>query len=406
MRSIKIAVYLDQKLRAGGGYQQALNMILLFKSLSVDNCSIHYVTSHKNNVALLKSYGLEADYFPMPKWLEIVLRWRRSVTYPPFVKLIRRLAGRNTFEAYFVKNNVDLIYFLSPSEQALNLECLNYCFTVWDLCHRDDPEFPEVRNDRQFERREELYHQALPKATAVFADSEIGKSNIVKRYGIDDERVHILPFSPSVAVNSIVEDQDQHENMKHKYGLDCDYVFYPAQFWAHKNHVYILQAIAQLEREYDICLGAIFSGGGSTAQVNYVKGVAVELGLADRICFAGFVSNEEMPLLYLQSLALVMPTYFGPTNLPPLEAFRLGVPVCYPDKHGLREQVGDAALLMNLENPGCLATHLAELIQNDRLREDLISKGKIRFNQLDRFDRAAILENVFRSFYVRRQCWG
>ena len=73
--------------------------------------------------------------------------------------------------------------------------------------------------------------------------------------------------------------------------------------------------------------------------------------LEDQVRFTGFVSNEEINYLYSQSLALVMPTYFGPTNIPPLEAFKLNVPVLYSDLPGLRDQVNDAALLLNLNDP-------------------------------------------------------
>ena len=53
-----------------------------------------------------------------------------------------------------------------------------------------------------------------------------------------------------------------------------------------------------------------------------------------------------------------MPTYFGPTNIPPLEAFALGVPVLYSDLPGLKDQVGDSALLLDLNNPESMAQHM------------------------------------------------
>jgi hypothetical protein len=53
------------------------------------------------------------------------------------------------------------------------------------LCHRDFPEFPEVNYDREFERREQLYTKALKKAVAILTDSQIGKENVIRRYGID-----------------------------------------------------------------------------------------------------------------------------------------------------------------------------------------------------------------------------
>ena len=57
--------------------------------------------------------------------------------------------------------------------------------TVWDLAHRDDPEFPEVRWGNHFEERENHYRTTLPRAVAVIVDSEVGKDNVVKMSQLD-----------------------------------------------------------------------------------------------------------------------------------------------------------------------------------------------------------------------------
>ena len=120
----------------------------------------------------------------------------------------------------------------------------------------------------------------------------------------------------------------------------------------------------------------------------------------------GFVSDNEMIELYRQSLALVMPSYFGTTNIPPLEAFQLGTPVLYPNRLGLREQVGDAALLMDLKDPNSMATHLKDLFENKQKREKLISAGYQRLKYFDKFDRIKILKNIFEDFAYKRNSWG
>ena len=73
------------------------------------------------------------------------------------------------------------------------------------------------------------------------------------------------------------------------------------------------------------------------------------------LLFTGFISNIELISIYKMSLALVMPTFYGPTNIPPFEAFKLGTPVIYPDLDGLRDQVEDAGLLVDLYDPETLA---------------------------------------------------
>ena len=82
-----------------------------------------------------------------------------------------------------------------------------------------------------------------------------------------------------------------------------------------------------------------------------IKSYAKKLNIHNRLFLTGFIKDQELIALYKNAIALVMPTFFGPTNLPPLEAFNIGVPVIYPDINGLREQVEDAALLINLNDP-------------------------------------------------------
>ena len=101
-----------------------------------------------------------------------------------------------------------------------------------------------------------------------------------------------------------------------------------------------------------------------------------------------------------------MPTYFGPCNLPPLEAFALGVPVLYPDEPGLRDQVGDAALLMDLSEPRTMADHLISLLRTPGVSKQLCDKGTARLYALEGVDRVQILQSVIEGFQRKRMCWS
>jgi len=407
VRPIKLAVFLDQQLNAGGGYQQALNAVQLVRQLPKEICIPLFVTTVASNIAVLRSYGIEAHCLQMPKWRRAMLTLRGFIQWSPAFRLIRRIFGKNAVEGFFARHGVDLVYFTSPSGFAQDLESLNFIFTIWDLCHRDAPEFPEVRNDREFERREVLYKRTLTRSVAVLVDSEVGKQNVIHRYGVDDARVRVLPFSPAISTQlTEAEYEAGFIDIKSKYELDTDYVFYPAQFWPHKNHIYLLRGLKALEERYGVRIGAIFAGGDAGANLAHVKKATQDLGLSERVRFAGFVPNEEIPYLYRQSIALVMPTYFGPTNLPPLEAFSLGVPVLYPNKHGLREQVDDSALLMDLHDPVSLADHLANLVSDESLRNELISRGKRLICAESNEKRLDILAEIIDDYRDRRACWG
>jgi len=405
MRPLKLAVFIEHEISIGGNFQQALNNVLVVKNIPIDIAQVIFITTVEKNVEIFRTHGVEAVYLPVSRLVRVWLGIRNRLMLGPVWRFIQRIEKDNYLERVLKDYKVDLVYFTSQSALSVYLEQINYIYTLFDLCHRDFPEFPEVRSHGVFERRELYFQKTLSRAIAVFVDSDLGKKNVIRRYALDESRVYVMPFSPSTH-SDIGDDEylDKYIDIKLKYDLDVDYVFYPAQFWSHKNHVYLLDGIKALEIKHGLVIGAIFSGSDQD-NMAYVKQMAKERGLFDRVRFAGFVPDDEMPYLYRQSIALVMPTYFGPTNLPPLEAFRLKVPVLYSDLPGLREQVADAALLMDLQDPGSLAGHIVNLTNEDTLRQSLVEKGEARLAQLSGDNPEGALIAVLRRFQACRYCW-
>lgn len=70
-----------------------------------------------------------------------------------------------------------------------------------------------------------------------------------------------------------------------------------------------------------------------------------------------------------------MPTFFGPINIPQLEAFALGCPVITSNIYGIPEQVGDAALLVDPKNPEDIAEKIGKVWTDKKLGNSLIEKG-------------------------------
>ena len=303
-----------------------------------------------------------------------------------------------------------MIYFVSQSRYASYVHSINYIFTLFDLCHRDYPEFPEKRKNRTFEILENHFNKNLPRAVAILVESSLGKKNVVSKYRVDENRVHIFPMGPAPIINSLNFEKDNNlernfVNIKEKYDLKYDYVFYPAQFWAHKNHIYILEALNILKKENSLSIGAIFSGS-DMGNLSYIKSMTKIMNLEDRVRFVGFVSDEELISLYSNSVALVMPTYFGPTNIPPLEAFKLNVPVLYSDIPGLREQACKAALFLDLNDPKSLVLNLKKLLNSKNLRIEMINQGQLRLKELNlEQNNLNTLKNIIKDFKTIKHTW-
>ncbi|MDF2529161.1 MAG: mannosyltransferase [Gammaproteobacteria bacterium] len=395
---MKVAVFLEQDIQAGGGFQQALSTLLLLKELESSQLQFAVFTDNKANLPVLKSYGFDAHYFRFGLCQRVLMLlrrcfyWRRLIVSLPACK-------QNALDKLLHRHQIDLVYFTSPSSWALDLEDFNYIYTLWDLAHRDQMEFPEVRQNREFERREQLFRAVLPKATAILVDSAIGKLNASHRYGLDSERIWALPFLPSAQLY-----KESAVDIKKKYAIDGDYIYYPAQFWPHKNHVYIVDALALLKQAFQKKLHVIFSGSNK-GNLAYLLDYAKEKKVAEQVHYIGFAPSEELADLYKQSLALVMPTYFGPTNIPPLEAFALEVPVFYSDLPDLREQVEGTAILMNLRDPESLACSLNELILGKIDIKTLCQNGKNRLAKR-RENNLEMLNLIFENYQIKAKCWA
>ena len=136
----------------------------------------------------------------------------------------------------------------------------------------------------------------------------------------------------------------------------------------------------------------------------YIEHCAQKLNLSSQVHFLGFVDNEELPYLYKQSLALVMPTYFGPTNLPPEEASILECPILYSDLPDLKEQVIGRALLMDLKDPYDMARKLKKVINNDPEVKELVLQAKNDSNEKkERY--LEIQYEMFKDYNHKRSCW-
>jgi glycosyltransferase involved in cell wall biosynthesis len=138
----------------------------------------------------------------------------------------------------------------------------------------------------------------------------------------------------------------------------------------------LLAALASL-RERGITERLVLCGSDRGGR-DKINAAIRTLGLSDQISIIGFVESAELGALYRGAAALVMPSYFGPTNLPPLEAWAVGTPVIYPE--AFKAQAGDAAILFDYDDPRSLADAIVTL-RTDGTRERLRAAGHLRLAQ-------------------------
>lgn len=291
----------------------------------------------------------------------------------------------------------DLMLFAAPD--ARSLSGTPFIMAIHDLQHRLQRKWPEVSVGGEWEAREVLFRNAARNARAILVDSSVGREDVLDAYasfGLTEDRVWILPFVPRRFFSEL--SRMTVPDVRARFSLPDSFLFYPAQFWPHKNHITIIRALS-LMRQRGVHPPAVVFSGDVTGPLRSstfaeMKDAADVGGVGDLVTHLDYVADEEMVGLYSEATALIMPTFFGPTNIPVLEAWECGCPVITSGIRGIREQVGDAALLADPESPAELADAIARIITDSELRKELVRRGRERVGQHTQEDFSRTLMSV------------
>jgi glycosyltransferase involved in cell wall biosynthesis len=322
------------------------------------------------------------------------LRWlrRRLVNLrnglnpkPPTLRDPDVIKPRDDLRDCFLRAKLDLLLYTYPTPICFETG-MPYVTAVHDLQHRLQPEFPEVSANGEWESREYLFRNACRHATLIVAESEVGKEDVLNFYGpcgVTEDKIKVLPYLPATYLARKVSETER-QRVRTTYHLPDRYLFYPAQFWPHKNHARIVQALGLLKTEYHIDVSIVFCGSHSgyirENTYNAVMSLRSGVGMENEISDLGYVPDEDMSALYAGAVALVMPTFFGPTNIPVLEAWAFDCPVLTSDIRGIREQVADAAVLVDPRSVEAIAEGIYRLWTDENLRGTLTDAGRRRLS--------------------------
>lgn len=401
---MRIGILLGLEPADGGIYQYSLTMLEALRECKQSFPADEFVTfSNGSNQRLMDTLKNE-DWSIIPL-LPATLKRRVANVVERFVgpqprRAIQRFRARNSavikqerdpdrvqynteMENWFRANKIDLMIY--PISISLSFEArIPYILAVHDLQHRLQPHFPEVSANGEWKEREYIFRNGIRNATMLLADSEVGREDILTFYGetgLNPKRVKVLPLLPSSRLASTVPETDQVQ-VRGRYSLPERYLFYPAQFWPHKNHQRIIEALAVLRQRENLQIPIAFCGSHSgrirTETFDECMSTAARLEIAKQIYYLGYVPDEDISALYAGAVALVMPTFFGPTNIPVLEAWKLDCPVISSDIRGIREQTRDAALLVAPDSVDAIAEGIRRVWTDENLRQHLIERGRTR----------------------------
>lgn len=359
----KIAAYYNVMPEWGGAFQYALTLTKALASLPPETAEIRCYCENSVWHPHLEKLGLAYEAIERTR-LIFIARLARSLNkrlWPDrFVassNANRRISAWRPDLLVSVHSN----YFLLPKN------CRQIA-PIHDLMHIHERRFPEVGKRGEIKNRERIFLGIVRHCNVILVDSRLGGEHVLASYPARPDQIMVLPYAASESL-LLAEPRCPKEA-----DLPQKFMFYPAQFWEHKNHVRVAEAMAVARRECPD-LHCVFTGSMKYSGYETFRRKISELEIDAAVTVLGYVGEEEISWLYRHARCLFMPTFFGPTNIPPLEAMALGCPVAVSGVYAMPEQCGDAALYFHPESVPEMAAVMVRLWRDDALCAGLREKG-------------------------------
>lgn len=381
--SRRVAVAFSNMVNPGwpAGGQYLYNLLCALKSCGINIEAVLRVIpgTPSENFGMLN--GLIERVFeyppPVPAWAERLpreVRRRLSLTLHPEERALRR----SKIDAQFL--------FLEPG----NARHVPSATWLTDFQHLH---FPEFFTREELEDRAHLFSAAAHRSKLVVLSSQDAFDDFRLMAPDAVHKARILSFVAQVPASVYQVDLG---DVVGRYHLPDRFFFLPNQFWRHKNHQAVIQAV-EIARTQANDVTVVCSGGTNDyrnpSYFDVLLNDIATRNLHDNIRLLGFIPREHLLPLMRQSLAVLQPSLFEGWSTSVEEAKSLGKQVILSDIPVHREQDPPSGLYFSPTSPSELARLLLRLHNEKQPGPDLPLEQSAKENLRDR------TETFARSFY-------
>jgi 1,4-alpha-glucan branching enzyme len=215
-------------------------------------------------------------------------------------------------------------------------------------------------------------------ADRVTAPSSFTMETLATEYDVPNSRLTVVPngvdteyYTPSAT------------------GATPPIVLAAGRLTAQKGFGYLLDAVAALPEDREYRVEIVGEGPGR----QQLEARAAELGIADRLSFAGYLPDDALRERYRRAAVTVFPSVYEPFGLVALESMAAGTPVVAFETGGVPEFVdhGEQGLLVPPGDADATAAAVDALLADPDRRARMGEQARRRAEQ---FDWGVVVDNL------------
>jgi glycosyltransferase involved in cell wall biosynthesis len=270
-------------------------------------------------------------------------------------KVSSRIFGRKILVRR-MKSKVDGIFPFEKNNYFNYIPLEKQIYWIPDF---QDKQLPQFFTSEDLKKRDQRNSWIAYHSKKLVVSSEAVLNDLAQFYPNYKSRVQVVHF----AVTHPKYENLNIEHLKSEFQLPNDYFFAPNQFWAHKNQITIIKAVAELKKQ-GVDVVVAFSGKeNDNRNPNYFPGlkkVVEDNGLTENIKFLGFLDREVQLQLMNHSNAIIQPSLFEGWSTVIEDAMAMNQAVIVSDLSVNKEQLGAKGIYFERFNSNELANILKD----------------------------------------------
>jgi len=269
------------------------------------------------------------------------------------------------------KTKPDVLWMPMHSLPYLRSKKTKTFVTIHDLAFKF---FPEFFPKKDLRRLNHFTDYAVKRSDGIIAISNSTKNDILKLYPkIKEDKIKVIYHGYNKELFNENISEARIKDAKAKYRIPYSrYIIYVGALQPRKNLDVLLDAFEYLRRDAthkDV--GLVIAGDFGWLYQDFIE----KAKQRERVSVIGKFETKDLPSLISGAEAFVLPSLYEGFGLPILEAMACGVPVVAADNSSLIEIVGDSGMLFEACNSEILSNTLKNLLNDDKLKNDLRKKG-------------------------------